>query len=148
MFNPATENLHESYRNFRNSAVALSVTIIGVSGAMLFRLEPLHITVKAPFQLLFTSCVVLALFIQHRHFQGYKDFTHSMLIGQLSQLHKENKETHTATLKSALDYKTKSDQHFSTLEKLAKWDFNLCVCGVAAFFIFNAGLEIGQWFSS
>jgi len=147
MLNLYTENIHESYRHFRNSAVALSITIIGVSGAMLLRLESLHVAVKAPFQLLFTSCVLLALLLQYRHFQGYKDFTHSKLIEHLSPLHKDNPKTLAATLESAQDYKTKSDLHFRTLEKLAKWDFNLCAYGVAAFFVFATGLEIGRWVS-
>ena len=147
MLNLDTENLHESYRHFRNSAVALSVTIIGVSGAMLLRLESLHIAIQVPFQLLFGVCVILALLLQYRHFQGYKDFTHSMLIGILSQLHEQNQKTHMATLKSASDYKIKSDKHFRKLENLAKWDFSLCAYGVTAFFIFNAGSKIGRWMS-
>lgn len=134
--------LHENYRHFRNSAVALSVTIIGVSGAMLVRLEQLPIEgpsvlIKGPFQIMFVVCIILSLFLQYKHYLGYKDLTHhgyDYLFGT------EDEETEKL--------KERSDIQFAGLETIVKWDFKLCVCGIAAFFIFNAGLEIGQWFNS
>ena len=135
--------LHDNYRHFRNSAVALSVTIIGVSGAMLVRLEQLPIEgpsvlIKAPFQITFVVCIISSLFLQYKHYLGYKDLTHH----GFDELFGSEDEEETKKLKKT------SDEHFTEVEKFAKWSFNLCVCGVAAFFIFNAGLEIGQWFSS
>ena len=136
--------LHDYYRHFRNSAVALSVTIIGVSGAMLVRLQQLviegpSVLIKGPFQITFVVCIILSLLLQYRHYQGYKAFTHQGSIELLG-----SKEE----LKESEELNQKASRYFTQLEKIAKWDFNLCVCGIAAFFIFNAGLEIGQWFSS
>ena len=141
--------IHELYRHFRNSAVALSVTIIGVSGAMLVRLEQLQTVwlFKGPFQITFVACIILSLLLQYRHYQGYMHFTHSELLKFVLQGPPRNPQD-VAAAEAAKDLKDDSDELFRKLEVLARWNFNLCVYGIAAFFIFNAGLEIGQWFSS
>lgn len=141
MADPDVQLLHEFYRHSRNSAVALSVTTIGVSGAMLVRLEQLQTVwlIKGPFQIAFVVCIILGLLLQYRHYQGYRAFSEQGLIELLGS---------NGELKEAEELGQKANRYFTQLEKIAKWDFNLCVYGIAAFFIFNAGLEIGQWFSS
>jgi len=151
MADPDVEIIREYYRHFRNSAVALSVTIIGVSGAMLIRLEQLQTVwfIKGPFQITFVVCIILSLLLQYRNYQGYMNFTYSEFIEfTLQKDPAGNAERIAAGTEQAKDLRGDSNKAFEQLRDLAKWDFNLCVCGVAAFFIFNAGLEIGQWFSS
>ena len=83
-----SQHLHENYRHFRNSAVALSVTIIGVSGAMLVRLEQLQTVwfIKGPFQITFVVCIILSLLLQYRHYQGYMNFTLSEFFKLILQM--------------------------------------------------------------
>ena len=72
----AVEEIHESYRHFRNSAVALSVTVIGVSGAMLLKMEILlasndvvYLPISIALMVVFVVCILQAFFLQYRHFE-------------------------------------------------------------------------------
>ena len=69
---PEEKEVHEFYKHYRGAAVALSATIIVVSGTIVFQLENRRVTDWAVLlQIISGIAILTALFMQFFHFLGY-----------------------------------------------------------------------------
>lgn len=134
--------IHESYRHFRNSAIALSVTVIAVSGAMLLRLEQMlssnssiaYRPVSLAFTIVFVVCILEALVLQYRHFEGYRDFAHSQDAWDSGNRMSRSNPHRTQKWMEAETLRISSNSHFTKVEKIAGRLLSHCVYGIAGFY--------------
>jgi len=137
-----TDEIHESYRHYRNSAVALSVTVIAVSGAMLLRLEQMlssnsavaYRPVSLAFMIVFVVCILEALVLQYRHFEGYRDFATSQNCWDTGDRMSQDNPHRTQKWMEAEKLRISSNSHFTNVEKIAGRMLSHCVYGVAGFY--------------
>ncbi|MEE8483890.1 MAG: hypothetical protein V3S46_04750 [Nitrospinota bacterium] len=120
--NPEKE-VHELYKHYRGAVVALSATIIAISGSIIYWLTKFHennvekLLLRLTWlQLLFYAVAIAsALFIQFFHFLGY---------------------FHLARFHSGQSLTSISNEHFTSMDKATKVSFWTLIVGLGFSVVF------------